>query len=128
MIENISITIKDSFLLLPSSLAKLAIQFNVEVSKGIEPVFTGDTTSEYYMNDLSHYSKEIDRINDLDEWKNKITSYCEQDCISLHQVIIKFRQLVCDKWNINIDKYPTVPSLSFAIFRTHYLKIGRAHV
>ena len=121
-VKNISITIKDSFLLLPSSLAKLSYQFNVEVSKGIEPVFTGDPTSEYFMEDLSHYSKDIDRIDDLNIWKDKVMKYCNDDCISLYQVLIKFRELVFNNWNINIDKYPTTPSLAFAIFRGHYLR------
>ena len=118
--KNVSLTIKDSFLLLPSSLASLSRQLNAAVKKGIEPVFTGDTSSEYYMDDLSHYSKDIERISDLEVWKEKVQTYCEQDCISLYQVICKFRDLVFDKWNINIDKFPTVPSLAFAIFRGHY--------
>ena len=119
---NIDITIKDSYLLLPSSLKKLSEQFNTFTSKGIEPVYTGNSKSPYYMADTSHYNKEIEFIQDLDEWKKKIEEYCEADCRSLYEVLINFRDLVYDKWMINIDSYPTTPSLAFAIFRTLYLK------
>ena len=74
------------------------------------------------MNDLSHYSKNIERIEDFNLWKIKIQNYCEVDCVSLYQVLIKFRDLIINKFNIDILKYPTIPSLSFAIFRMHYLK------
>ena len=55
--RNVSIIIKDSYLLLPASLQKLAIQFNTTIQKGVEPVYIGDTKSVYYMEDLSHYNK-----------------------------------------------------------------------
>ena len=119
--KAITIILKDSYLLLPSSLANLSQQFNVDIQKGIEPVFTGDPKSEYFMKDLSHYNKEIEKIENLSEWKSKVTSYCEQDCIALHQVLIKFRELVFDKWHVNLDKFPTVPSLAFAIYRSSYM-------
>nr|YP_009652969.1 DNA polymerase [Taiwanofungus camphoratus]QCG70007.1 DNA polymerase [Taiwanofungus camphoratus] len=120
--NNISITIKDSYLILPSSLSKLSKQFVIDNPKLIEPVFTGDSNSPYFMSDLSHYNKEIIKIDDLDLWKEQIQKYCEVDCISLHQVLIKFRELIINKFNIDILKYPTIPSLAFAIFRMHYLK------
>lgn len=120
--KNISITIKDSFLILPSGLSKLTKQFKVEQTKLVEPVFVGEGYDQFKMNDLTHYSKEILKISDFMEWKNKIQKYCEVDCISLHQVILKFRILVYDKFKIDILNYPTIPSLSFAIFRMHYLK------
>jgi hypothetical protein len=53
-----------------------------------------------------------------------IVRYCKDDCISLYQILIKFRKLIFDEFNILIDKYPTTPSLAFAIFRSKYLKDG----
>ena len=44
------------------------------------------------------------------------------DCISLYQILIKFNKIIYNKWSLNINDYPTLPSLSFAIFRAHYLK------
>ena len=120
--KNISITIKDSYLILPSSLSKLSKQFQVETPKLIEPVFTGNDHPDYKMNDLSHYNKEIIKIDDFNLWKEQIQKYCEVDCKALHQVLIKFRTLIIDRFNIDILNYPTIPSLAFAIFRMHYLK------
>lgn len=120
--KNISITIRDSYLILPAALSKLTKQFQVIQQKLIEPVFVGKGHPQYKMADLSHYNKDIERIEDFNLWKNKIQKYCEVDCISLHQVLIKFRTLIIQKFNIDILKYPTVPSLAFAIFRMHYLK------
>ncbi|OAX31150.1 hypothetical protein K503DRAFT_704144, partial [Rhizopogon vinicolor AM-OR11-026] len=119
--KNISVTFRDSYLLLPSSLSKLSAQFMVETPKGIEPVFVGDPNSPYFMADLSHYSKQIEKIEDFNIWQDKIKLYCETDCIALYQVLIKFRTLVFDKWSISIDKYPTIPSLAFAIYRSGYM-------
>lgn len=120
--KNISITFKDSFLLLPSSLANLSKQFNIDNPKGIEPIFQGDTKSPYYMENLDHYNKKVEIFLNLDEWKNKVQNYCEGDCIALYEILIKFRDLVHTKFQINMDNYPTTPSLSFAIFRTHFLE------
>jgi len=54
--------------------------------------------------------------------KDESIKYCNQDCISLYQIIHKFNILIYDKYHINIHKYPTLPSLAFGIYRTHYLK------
>lgn len=35
--------------------------------------------------------------------------------------MIKFKDLVFSNWGINIEKYPTTPSLAFAIFRKNYM-------
>lgn len=53
---------------------------------------------------------------------NESIKYCEIDCISLHQIISKFSVLIFDLFKINIHKYPTLSSLAFTIFRTHFLK------
>jgi len=50
--------------------------------------------------------------------------YCEIDCVSLYQIITKFNELVFEKFKIDIHKYPTLSSLAFAIFRTHFLKLN----
>ena len=72
--KNISITIRDSYLILPSALIKLTKQFQVLQQKLIEPVFIGEGHAQYKMNDLSHYSKNIERIEDFSLWKIKILS------------------------------------------------------
>ncbi len=54
--------------------------------------------------------------------KEEAEKYCLLDCISLFQVLIKFSILIWDKFKLNIQDYPTLPSLAFAIFRSQYLK------
>ena len=44
------------------------------------------------------------------------------DCISLYEVIIKFNKFIYNKFKINVLNYPTLPSLTFAIFRSNYLE------
>src|ERR1700682_1000577 len=53
--------------------------------------------------------------------KEESIRYCEIDCITLYQIIIKFNDLIFDLFNINIHKYPTLSSLAFAIFRSKFL-------
>jgi hypothetical protein len=138
MFNKYNIIFRDSFLMLPTSLKALAKQFNVE-NKGLFPYnfvnnkfndninlsysgnipdykyFTNITTSQYLDYKLDHNYK---------SWslKEETINYCIQDCISLYQVICNFNSLIFDKYNLNIHRYPTLPSLTFGIYRAHYLK------
>lgn len=124
--KRVSINLRDSLLILPMGLSKLGEQFSVDVLKSIEPVYSNpnDLLNPFMMKDLTHYNKEVEIISSFDDWKDKIRKYCETDCISLYQIIIKFRILVFEKWHLFIENYPTTPSLAFAIFRRHYLEDG----
>uniref|UniRef100_A0A896YSL2 DNA polymerase n=1 Tax=Coniophora olivacea TaxID=85977 RepID=A0A896YSL2_9AGAM len=116
-----SITLKDSILLLPMSLAKLSQQFNLDVGKLVEPVYIGPGHEEYKSTDLLHYKKEIDKIEDFNIWKSKVVEYCIQDCVALYEILTNFRNLMLSKFDIDINKYATIPSLAFAIYRMHYM-------
>lgn len=130
----ISLTFYDSYQLLPSSLRKLGLSFNTITQKDIFPYnfvnkdnlnyvgpvpsmefFPTDTFSS--IDEYNHY-----KMNNFD-WNLKQISidYCNKDCISLHQVLIKFSNLIWDKYTINITKFPTLTSLTFNIYRTHFL-------
>lgn len=67
--KNISIQIRDSYLILPSSL-KLSEQFSVVQSKLVEPVYIGTTHLEYRMDNLTHYNKDVKklRISNYNIW------------------------------------------------------------
>nr|YP_010977216.1 hypothetical protein UYH48_mgp01 [Daedaleopsis confragosa]WNZ34421.1 hypothetical protein [Daedaleopsis confragosa] len=43
------------------------------------------------------------------------------DCVVLHQVLSKFRDLIYNKFGLRISDYPTISSLSFAIYTRNYL-------
>jgi DNA polymerase type B, organellar and viral len=126
--RKISITLKDSYLLLPDTLANLANLFlNTNTSgpsKTIEPVFRGDPSSPYFTHNLDSYTKEVEEVMNLDEWKGKIVDYCINDSVILYDILIKFRDLIWYKWGIDATKYSTITSLAFAIFRQNYLEEG----
>jgi DNA polymerase type B, organellar and viral len=128
-----SIVFKDSFKLLPSSLRKLSESFKVLSPKGIFPILFSDVNFkgqvpqfEYFKNvTLELYNKYVKEWGNK-EWsfKRESINYCKLDCISLHQVLTEFNQLIFNKFKINISKYPpggTLSSLAFAIYRSHYL-------
>lgn len=122
---------------MPSSLRKLAYSFNVE-EKGYFPFrFLNEPLVELNYEgaipDFKYYidsNLSIDDYNDIKKsyenknWnlKNECIKYCEQDCITLHQVITNFNSEINKKYSINIHNTPTLPSLAFSIWQTHYLK------
>jgi hypothetical protein len=121
------IIFKDSFKLLPSSLKKLSASFKVEKPKSLFPILFNDVNYKGSVPKIEYFKDiTIDNYNEyLKVWLNKewnfkkeAISYCKLDCISLYQVLFNFNRLIFDKIKINISKYPTIPSLAFAIYRT----------
>lgn len=125
---------RDSYLLIPSSLTKLATNFNVE-NKGIFPYkFINDSNIEmnyngsippfYYFTNISieQYNLYCDSFKDKD-WnlKEELIKYCEQDVKTLYQVIDVFSKDIFKLFRIDVIKYPTLSSLAFAIYRSKFL-------
>lgn len=147
--KHYHIYFRDSLLMLPLALSKLATSFNVS-SKSIFPIFApndlplnyiGSVPDKQYFKDITRseyiayssntlFSKYIyDRKLNKWGWKNinwslreESIKYCLQDCKSLYLVLIKFNDIIFDKFQLNINKFPTLSSLAFAIYRSHYLK------
>jgi len=123
---------KDSYLLLLTSLRKLTKSFNVETQKSMFPHFFVNENNLNYIGKVPEI-KYFDKINKNDynnyrknfkiNWnlKNEAIKYCNIDCISLYQVVLKFSELIFQHFGISIHKYPTLPSLAFAIFRTNFI-------
>jgi len=55
------------------------------------------------------------------KFKNEAIKYCNIDCISLYQVILKFAELIFSQFGKNVHHYPTLPSLAFGIFRSNFI-------
>lgn len=130
-----------SYLLLAGLLKDLAKGFKVD-NKGIYPyLFPNEKSVPYnYIGPIPEFKyfnpKKIkDRISKdqyneyCKQYKNNIWNleketikYCEQDCITLYQIIDKFSYEIFDIFNLDIMKYPTFSSLAFAIYRSNYLK------
>lgn len=125
-----NITFKDSQQLLILSLRKLGKAFGVDIQKSFFPYtfvkennldYIGITPDFSLFDGISH--DEYDGITS-NNWnlRNETINYCEKNCISLYQIIIKFNNMIFNLFKISIHKYPTLSSIAFAIFRTHFLK------
>ena len=111
--NNFNIFFRDSFLLLPGSLKKLAINFNVDNKelfpylfvnnplikldyKGTIPSITNfiDISNEEYLEYCKSYN------NNLWDLRNETIKYCIQDCITLYQIIDNFNYYIFDLFNL----------------------------
>jgi hypothetical protein len=127
---------RDSYLILPSSLKELAKYFKVE-HKGIFPYkfinkkgklglnYEGDIPNYNYFDKITefeylNYCKNFN--NKKWDFRNESIKYCEQDCISLYQIINEFSKTIFNLFRLDIYKYPTISSVAFGIFRSKFLK------
>ena len=126
------VTFRDSNQLLPDSLRSLGLCFGVNTQKSIFPYSFVNEANLDYIGTIPEF-KYFDGISSIDyncyienyniwSMRDESIRYCEIDCISLYQVIIKFNELIFELFNINIHKYPTLSSLAFAIFRTLFIE------
>jgi DNA polymerase type B, organellar and viral len=127
---------RDSLLMIPISLAKAAKSFNVE-DKGYFPYkfvnkpeitynYIGPVPSYEYFeadkvteNAYKEYIKEYNGVWDLEK---ETIKYCEQDCITLYQILQKFSKFIYDEFKINFLNSPTLSSLAFLIYRTNFME------
>jgi hypothetical protein len=132
-LNGYTVQFKDSYQLLTNSLKNLAESFGVETQKGIFPYNFVNENNLNYVGPIPEF-KYFDGISSIDyncyienyniwNMKDETIRYCEIDCISLYQIIIKFNELIFEQFNINIHRYPTLSSLAFAIYRTLFLEI-----
>lgn len=56
--------------------------------------------------------------------KKELLVYNKLDCLVLYQVINKFALEIFNLFKLNLINSPTLSSLAFKIFRTHYIKDG----
>ena len=131
-IEGVKSTIifKDSFLLLSKSLRELCVAFNVESSKGYFPF---NLENINYSGVFPKYENWTDIT--LKEWNDlktgygkrmwnfqlEATKYCKLDCVTLHQILTRFNELIYRKFNININSVLTIASLAMRIYKTHFM-------
>src|SRR3978361_789021 len=97
------ISIRDSLLILPSSLDKLGNSFGV----GGKVMF-----------DFNAFNKS--NLNDI-QVQREIIKYNLSDCILLYNILNRFSYLVYDLFKINIHKHPTLSSIAFALYRNNFM-------
>lgn len=128
--KNKTIIFKDSLLMLPLSLRQLCESFKIDLAKGYFPYLLNDLNYngefpkfEYFTSlSLNEYLnlKNI-YLNKIWNFKSEAIKYCELDCVSLHQVITKFSELVFKDFKIDSIKVLTLPSLAMKIWKTHFM-------
>jgi DNA polymerase type B, organellar and viral len=134
-----SIIIKDSYLLLDSSLRQLGQDYNVDVVKGYFPyTFVKNNNLEYIgeIPDYYYYKFNVnkpitydlylemkkDYLNNNWSLKNETLKYLESDLLCLYQVISQFSKHIFQLEHLNITKSLSISSLTFKVFKTNYLK------
>lgn len=133
-----SIIIKDSYLLLSSSLRDLGHNYKVDVIKGYFPYsfvnennlnYKGEIPEYFYyynnVNSPMDYNDYIQMKNNYlnNNWsvKEETLKYLESDLLCLYQVINQFSKDIFNLERINITKSLSISSLTFKIFKTNYL-------
>lgn len=129
-----TISFRDSLLMLPVSLSKLCQAFKVNNktifpyhfvnNKNISLEYKGVIPEMKYFNSVNE-KEYLNYINNFttNSWnlRSETIKYCEKDVISLYQVLTKFNTLIFNKYKLNIHRFPTLPSLAFAIFKSCYM-------
>jgi hypothetical protein len=128
--KNKTIIFKDSFLMLPHSLRELCYSLKVVASKGYFPFLLNDLNYKgefpeykYFTSiSLNEYLTIKNQFNNkIWSFKKEAVKYCELDCVSLHQVISKFSELVFNNFKTDPIKVLTLPSLAMKIWKTFYM-------
>ena len=125
-----TIIFKDSMLLLPLGLRKLCGAFGLVVPKGYFPFklvdifYTGVLPKfEYWTGiDLGIYESLVSESkNKIWSFKDEAIKYCKLDCACLHEILIKFNELIFSSFNVDAHKSLTLPALAMRIYKTNYM-------
>lgn len=138
--EKYNIKFKDSYLLLPVSLRKLAESFSQEGvgEKGIFPYkfvndkdtnvpldYIGKVPSFNYFDDKDiskeNYDLYVHKYNNDWDLKKETIKQCNNDVIILYNVIKEFNLKLYEETRINSIKYPTLSSLASIIYRSNFM-------
>ena len=132
--KDYDISFRDSKQLLIRSLRDLGKSFSVDTQKSIFPYnFVNERNLNYnssvpdfkYFSDISNleyqnYSNNFN--NKFWNLETETVKYCEIDCLSLFQIVLKFNELIFDLFKINIHNYSTLSALAFSIYRTSFMQ------
>jgi DNA polymerase family B len=126
----------DSMLILQTALRDLPKGFNMDIGKDYFPFgfmnykevdfnYRGPVPKiEDFLGKISptEYKKYCENHKNK-EWvfKDELIKYCELDTIVLYKILEKFNDEIYSMFKIDFTKYPTLPALSFAIYRSNYM-------
>ena len=126
-----TIIFKDSYLLLPLSLRNLCKAFDVSVHKGYFPFnlsnifYSGVLPAIQFWTNISPsiYESLVSEYKGKKMWNFQLesTKYCKLDCQSLHELLLKFNELIFNEFKVDSHTVLTLPSLAMKIYKTHYM-------
>jgi hypothetical protein len=132
LISGKTITFKDSYLLLPSSIRKLCITFKIDSYKSLFPFslrnifYKGLFPAYKYWTDISleqylDMKSEFNLLGIKWNFKDEAIKYCNLDCKCLYDILIKFNELIFSHFSINIHSVLTLPALSMRIYKSKFM-------
>jgi len=128
--KNKSIIFKDSLLLLPLSLRKLCIAFDISIPKGFFPFkltnifYTGILPKFEYWTGISlgdYVSIKGEHGTKMWSFKEEAIKYCQLDCKCLYEILVKFNELIFTNFKVNINKSITLPALAMRIYKSQFM-------
>src|SRR5579859_1697557 len=133
--NSIKITLKDSFMLLPSSLRELCKSYKLDEVKGTFPHNFASFSNLNYIGTLPSFEFfEKDSFKNFKEYfilfwitksnwdfKKELIKYLKLDVITLHKIILIVRKLTYEEEKVDITKVLSNAGLSFRIFKINYL-------
>jgi hypothetical protein len=138
-----TLTFYDSLLIFQDSLRNLSKSFNIENKKDYFPYgflnnvdldlnYKGNVPNiKYFLNsfgdDELEAKKEYEAYslkysNNFWNLRRELFLYCRKDCVALYEIIIKFHKIIHDLFKIDITKFATLPSLTYAIYKANYME------
>jgi len=126
---NKEIILLDSLQLIPHNLENILISFNCGIKKGYFPYSFVTKENLNYIGDkpLKEYYKNISESEYLaipkDNWdlKKETLIYLKSDVEGLLEAMLKFRDTIHNKYNLDITKVKTLPGLALTIYTSKYL-------
>ena len=127
--NDFKIVLLDSLQLISGSLDSILKYFHCETQKGYFPYSFVNKDNLYYIGNKPSKEK-FKNISDLDynnipekNWdlRKESLKYLKSDIEGLLEALIKFRDSIYSKYNLNITKYKTISGLALAAYCSSYL-------
>lgn len=131
--RKLTVKLKDSIKMVPTSLDKMLKTFNCSINKGLFPHkfvckdnlnYIGPKPDiKYYFDDYKITESKLNTYNNLPETfnlKKDCLEYLKSDVMGLLEAMEKISLYYFENFNFNITKFNTLPSLALAIFGFGY--------
>ena len=126
---NVKITLLDSLQLIPESLENILESFKCDTLKGKFPYNFVNKDNLFYIGNkpAKSYYENITDQNDLSipekGWslKDQTLNYLKSDIEGLLEAVTKFSLSIFNKYQLDITKFKTLPSLALAAYTSNYI-------